>query len=82
METTVPLGLVVVQSDGVRYNEDYYLNFLYSGNISYQVNKISYSMRDNSTLVKSIDLGQQRPNISEEIGKLSFELEQLRAARE
>lgn len=80
-EDAVPLGTLVFRTVGVRYGEKKYGTFLYSGNVAYQINKISYRIDDNKTLIKTLDLGQLRPSVSEEIEQLSFELEQLRMAR-
>ena len=81
-ESTIPLGTLIFRTTGVRYGEKKYGTFLYSGEVKYQINKINYHIEDNKTLVKTLDLGQLRPSISEEIEQLAFELEQLRAARE
>ena len=81
LETTTPLGLLVFRTTGIRYGEKNYGEFLYSGEVEYQINKVRYTVGTNRSLIKTIDLGQLRPSVSEEIEQLSFELEMLRAAR-
>lgn len=80
-EATVPLGAVVFREEGTRYNEKEYGTFLYSGDIEYQLNRISYKIEQDKSLTKNFDLGQIRPSISEEINQVAFELDQVRAAR-
>ncbi len=80
-EDTVPLGLFVFKEEGVRYGEELYGTFLYSGDVEYQINKISYKIEQDATITKTLSLGQLRPELSEELEKLKLEIENLRAAR-
>lgn len=81
IEDTLPIPLFELVARGTLYGEKLYGNFLYSGRISYQVNRISYKMAsaDNS-FVMNLELGQLRPDISETISQLAYQLEQLRSA--
>lgn len=81
-ESSVPLGLLRLETPGIRYGERKYGTFLYSGHINYQVNSIRYLIRESGILVKRIDLGRLRSSLAESISKLEYELEQLRTARE
>lgn len=81
IETTLPIPLFELVARATLYGEKYYGTFLYSGRISYQVNRISYKLSSNdSTLTTQLELGQLRPNVSESIAQLSYQLEQLRSA--
>ena len=80
IETTVPIPLFALTSRPILYGERLYGTFLYSGEISYQVNRINYKFSDDGNLSMSLDLGKLRPDISEVIGQLNYQLEQLRTA--
>lgn len=81
IETTIPIPLFELVARATLYNEKTYGTFLYSGRISYQVNRISYKLSTNdSVLTNNLELGQLRPDISETISKLKYQLEQLRSA--
>lgn len=81
IEDTIPIPLFAIVARGTLYNEKFYGTFLYSGQITYQVNRINYSLQSaDSSLRTSLDLGQPRPNIAEAIGQLKYQIEQLRGA--
>jgi hypothetical protein len=81
LEATIPLGLIVPKTAGVRYGEKEYGTFLYSGDVSYQISKIDYQLDNNQNISTTIDLGQVRPQLTEEIEQITYKLEQLRASR-
>lgn len=81
LESTVPIPLFQPVARGTLYGEKTYGIFLYSGVIQYQVNRITYKLNSNdSSLVTNLEFGQPRPNVSEQIAQLSYQLEQLRSA--
>ena len=83
IESTVPIPLVEIVAKAATYGEAgrYYGTFLYAGRIQYQVNRIVYKVASSdSVLTTSLELGQPRPNVSETISQLSYQLEQLRSA--
>lgn len=81
IESTVPIPLFELVARGTLYGEKYYGTFLYSGRIQYQVNRIVYKLGSNdNVLTTNLELGQPRPNVSEVIGQLKYQLEQLRTA--
>lgn len=81
IEDTLPIPLFELLARGTLYGEKLYGTFLYSGRISYQVNRISYKIGSNdNAFTTNLELGQLRPDISETISQLSYQLEQLRSA--
>lgn len=81
IEETLPIPLFELLARGTLYGEKLYGTFLYSGRISYQVNRISYKLPSNdNSFTTNLELGQLRPDISETISQLSYQLEQLRTA--
>ena len=81
-ESSIPLGLVEILERGVRYGEDFYGNFLYSGNLEYQINSISYKIdKPGGELKATLDLGTAKTSLSESIRQLDFRIEQLRQGR-
>lgn len=81
IEATIPIPLFNLISRRTLYGEKKYGTFLYSGQIDYQINRIVYKLNDeDSSLVTSLELGQPLPNISETIGQLKYNIEQLRTA--
>jgi len=80
-EDTVPLGEFVFRTPGTRYNENYYGEVLYGGDVEYQINKIQYKIGKNKSLIKTVDLGQARPSLAENIEQIEYKLDTLREAR-
>jgi len=80
IEATTPIPLFELVARGTLYNEKTYGVFLYSGRIQYQVNRIVYKLSSSSVLTTNIEFGQQRPNVSESIAQLNYQLGQLRSA--
>jgi hypothetical protein len=80
MEATIPIPLFALVTRRPFYNEKFYGTFLYGGEISYQINKIGYKLNNEGSLTINLDLGKPRPDISETIGQMEYELEQLRSA--
>lgn len=78
IEATLPIPLVQLLSRQITYGEKPYGTFLYSGRVNYQVNKISYRMDDTGVITTTMQLGQLRPQISEDISQLAYQIEQLR----
>jgi hypothetical protein len=79
-EETVPLGLFCLVPDTVKYGEKPYGTFLYSGVLSFQINKINYKVDSSSNLSASLELGRLRPNIAETISQLEYEIEQINSS--
>jgi hypothetical protein len=81
IEESIPIGLFQIVAPGTLYGERLYGTFLYSGRIQFQINRIGYKLEDNDSSSNiTLELGQPRPNISEAIGQLRYQLEQLRSA--
>lgn len=80
IESAIPIPMFTLVSAPTLYGEKNYGTFLYSGVISYQINRIGYNLTDVGDIVVRLDLGKLRPNISEVIGQLEYKLEQLRTA--
>lgn len=81
IEATIPVPLLEVVSRGTLYGEKNYGTFLYSGKIQYQINRIVYTLSDDSgALTTDLEMGQPRPTESEVIAQLAYKLEQLRTA--
>ena len=78
IESTIPIPLFQVLVSQIKYGEKKYGTFLYSGLVSYQVNRIQYDLDDDGNLTISMQVGQLRPSISENISQLSHQIEQLR----
>lgn len=80
IENTIPIPLFALVARPILYGERLYGTFLYSGEISYQINRINYRLSDSGDLSTDLDLGKLRPDISEVISQLEYKLEQLRTA--
>jgi hypothetical protein len=78
IEATIPIPLGRVIGPSVTWGSRRWGTFLYSGRIDYQVNRISYRIDSASNLKASIQLGQLRPSIAEDLGKLEFKIDQVR----
>lgn len=82
-EESIPLGKINLLDKTVaqakRYNDDdaIYGNFIYGGQPSFFINKIKYQLAGSGTNV-TMNLGLIRPDISNDIKRLNFEIEQLR----
>lgn len=80
IESAIPIPLVIVIGRAVRYGEQKYGTFLYSGLIERQINKISYTLDNKNALKTQVDIGYLKPNLAEEIARLEYQLEQQRAS--
>lgn len=80
IEGTNPIPLFVILGKEVKYGEKRYGTFLYSGQVERIVNRVNYVLSNNNTMSVSLDLGQIKPLISEQISQLEFNLEQERSA--
>lgn len=79
IENTTPLGLLLPKVRGVFYGEKEYGTFLYSGRISFQINRIAYAMVNNGAdLNISLALGELRPDEAEYLSRLENKIEALR----
>lgn len=80
-ESSVPIGkltiLKVPISTKTKYGAGKYGAFKYGNLISYDVENISYSLGDIGLNAK-IELGQEQPDITNQIEQLNFELNQIR----
>lgn len=77
IETTIPIPLVQVVAKSVTLGTKKYGEFLYSGRISYQVNRVDYRIDDLGNMVISLGLGRLRPNIAEDLNQLEYRIDQL-----
>lgn len=80
IESSLPLGLVNVLVKQIKYGEKKRGEMLYSGNVNFIINRITYTLTNNGSLTTSIDLEKIRPRISEKIARLEYNLEQQRSA--
>jgi hypothetical protein len=80
-EVTIPIPLFVYMLPGVRYGEEKYGTFLYSGDVEYIINSIKYKIEDNGSLTKSLELGEIINELAKPFSQLEAEIDQLRAAR-
>lgn len=81
LESSLPISLFQVIARSVLYGEKTYGTFLYSDRVSYQINRIQYKVDNAGANLKiQLELGQARPNISESIEQLKYQIEQLREA--
>lgn len=80
IEATIPISLFTLVVRRPFYGEKLYGTFLYSGEITYQINRVNYRLSEEGTLTTQLDLGKPRPDISETIGQITYELENLRSA--
>lgn len=80
-ESSVPIGkltiLKVPISTKTKYGAGKYGAFKYGNLISYDVENINYSLGDIGLNAK-IELGQEQPDITNQIEQLNFELNQIR----
>jgi len=76
-EVTTPMGTLQIRPRLFTYNERQYRKFLYSGLISYQINRIRYKINPQGVLQCDLSLGQLRPDIAETIGQLEYKIDQL-----
>jgi len=81
VESTIPIPLFVLLSSGVTYGSKNYGEFLYSGEIERQINRIQYNINFDGALSIKLNLGQLRPSLAEDIGRLDYKLEQMRSER-
>lgn len=81
IESVVPIPLFQVIAKGVHYSERKYNEFLYSGLVERQLNRINYRISNNSpTLQVRMELDYLKPSIGESIAKLDYLVEQQRSA--
>jgi hypothetical protein len=80
IEATIPMNLVAEISKKVKYGQKKYGTFLYSGIVGRLINRINYSLSNNNSLSIQLDLGDSRPEITEQLSILEYELDQQRSA--
>jgi len=80
IEDTTPLGLFQAKVRGTTYGEKHYGTFLYSGPISFQIDRITYSINKDSDLEIGLTLGELRPDEAEYISRLENRIEAIRTA--
>jgi hypothetical protein len=82
IEATIPIPLFVLKSaPAIRYGQQKYGTFLYSGVIARQINRISYKIDSGRNMTIDLDLGFFRPSQAEMIKRLEYNLEQLRSSK-
>lgn len=79
IENTTPLGLFEIIPTLATYGTRKYQTGLYSGRISLQINRVSYTIDGLNNLKTSIQIGRLRPDAAEAIGQLQYKLDQLTA---
>jgi len=77
IETTIPIPLTQVFSKLITWGTMKWGTFLYSGRISYQVNRVGYRIEDIGNLIISLELGRLRPNMAEDLSQLEYRIDQL-----
>lgn len=77
IESTIPIPLLFVQSREILWNELNWDDFLWAGQDGYQINRVQYSLDDNGTLNINFDLGRLRPDISEDLNQIEYQINQL-----
>lgn len=77
-EATLPIPLLQPLPRQITYGERPYGTFLYNGRINYQINKITYRINNEGVMTASLSLGTLRPQISEDISQLAYQIDQLR----
>ncbi len=80
LESTIPVPLFTEVSRNILYGQKKYGTFLYSGLVTRVVNRINYSLTNNNSLNISLDLGQLRPSLAEDIKQLEYQLSQATSA--
>ena len=78
IETTIPIPMAQVVAKTVTWGSKKYGTFLYSGRVSYQINRVSYKIDKLGNLVISLQLGQLRPSMAEDLSQVEYRLDQLR----
>lgn len=78
IESTIPIPLVQVPAKAITYGTRKYGDFLYNGRVSYQVNRIGYSIDNLGNLKTSMQLGKLRPNMAEDLSQLEYKIDQIR----
>lgn len=77
IETTIPIPLVQVVAKSVTWGTRKYGTFMYSGRISYQVNRVSYKIDELGNMVIGLELGKLRPDVAESLSQLEYRIDQL-----
>ena len=80
IEGTNPIPLFVILGKAIKYGEKRYGEFLYSGQVQRYVDRVNYRLSNNNNIEVSLDLGQVRPMVVEQISQLKFNLEQQRSS--
>jgi len=80
IEATNPIDLMNVLGKEIKYGEKKYGTFLYSGNVDRVIDRINYMVTESGALRTYLDMGEQKPTISEAIQQLVFNLDQQRSA--
>lgn len=76
IEDTIPVKLFEVKTREVLYDEKEYDTFLYAGQDAFRIGKIGYVVKNNQLEI-NLSLGDTLPNITEDIKRLKFEIDQL-----
>ena len=77
IETTIPIPLVQVVAKARTWGTLKWGTFLYSGRVSYQVNRINYKIDKVSNMTIGLELGRLRPNVAEDLSQLEYRIDQL-----
>lgn len=77
IETAIPIPLAQTVQKSVTWGTKKWGTFLYSGRISFQINRINYRIDNVSNLIISLELGRLRPNIAEDLSQLEHRIDQL-----
>ena len=80
IENTTPIGLFRLLPKSFTYSTRKFKTGVYGGAVDYQINQIDYSIDDQGVLSISMQVGQLRPNVAENISQLEYKLEQLRSS--
>ena len=80
LEATIPIPIVNILIKQDKYGEKKFGEGIYSGFYDFHINRIRYGYTNNGNLRIGVDMGKQRPSISDQLAQLQYELEQQRSA--
>lgn len=78
-EDSTPIDLIQIKTDVDKYGQKRYGEGLYNAITNLRVNRISYKIDEDGVMRSNIDAGQLRPDVSENISQLQYQIEQLQS---
>jgi len=80
IEATIPIPLVQLRPKIITYGTSVYSGNLYSGLLSYQVNRIQYKLDDTGSMSNIMQIGTLIPSIAEAVKGLEYTVSQIQQA--